>query len=116
VPWRGPEESLCPRPGCTNAPMAPFDPGGSIGRAGARRWSPSARRTSCPPPPAVVAALARSKVSRRINTSFLERQNATDRHHNMRKVRKTYTFSKAWRVHEAMTYFKMYSYNFCWHV
>ena len=29
--------------------MAPIDPGGSIGRAGARRWSPSARRTSCPP-------------------------------------------------------------------
>ena len=28
--------------------MAPIDPGGSIGRAGARRWSPSARRTSCP--------------------------------------------------------------------
>jgi hypothetical protein len=43
----------------------------------------------------VVAALARSKVSRRINTSFLERQNATDWHHNARKVRKTYKFSKA---------------------
>ena len=65
---------------------------------------------------AVVAALARSKVSRWINTSFLERQNATDRHHNARKVRKTYTFSKDWRVHEAMTYFTMYSYNFCWPV
>ena len=57
---------------------------------------------------------ARSKVSQWINTSFLERQNATDRHHNARKVRKTYTFSKDWRVHEAMTYFTMYSYNFCW--
>ena len=65
---------------------------------------------------AVQAALAKSKVSRRINTSFLERQNATDRHHNARKVRKTYTFSKDWRVHEAMTYFTMYSYNFCWPV
>ena len=65
---------------------------------------------------AVVAALARSKVSRWINTSFLERQNATDRHHNARKVRKTYTFRKDWRVHEAMTYFTMYSYNFCWPV
>jgi hypothetical protein len=40
----------------------------------------------------VQAALAKSKVSRRINTSFLRRQNATDRHHNARKVRKTYTF------------------------
>lgn len=65
---------------------------------------------------AVQAVLAGSKASRQINTSFLERQNATDRHHNARKVRKTYTFSKDWRVHEAMTYFTMYSYNFCWSV
>jgi IS1 family transposase len=65
---------------------------------------------------AVLAALSRLKVSRGINVSFLERQNATDRHHNARKVRKTYTFSKDWRVHEAMTYFTMYSYNFCWPV
>lgn len=65
---------------------------------------------------AVQAALAKSLVSRWINTSFLERQNATDRHHNARKARKTYTFSKDWRVHEAMTYFTMYSYNFCWPV
>ena len=63
---------------------------------------------------AVMEVLARSKVSRSVNTSFLERQNATDRHRNARKVRKTYTFSKDWRVHEAMTYFTMYSYNFCW--
>jgi hypothetical protein len=64
----------------------------------------------------VVAALAGSTVSRWINTSFLERQNATDRHRNARKVRKAYTFSPDWRVHEAMTYFTMYSYNFCWPV
>lgn len=64
----------------------------------------------------VQAALARSSASRRINTSFVERQNATDRHHNARKVRKTYTFSKDWTVHEAMTYFTIYSYNFCWSV
>src|SRR5262249_27965794 len=64
----------------------------------------------------VRTALAKSKASRRINVAFLERQNATDRHHNARKVRKTYTFSKDWRVHEAMTYFTMYSYNFCWPV
>jgi hypothetical protein len=65
---------------------------------------------------AVQAVLANSKASRSINTSILERQNATDRHHNARKVRKTYTFSKDWRVHEAMTYFTLYSYNFCWPV
>jgi hypothetical protein len=65
---------------------------------------------------AVQAALARSTVSQSVNTSFLERENATDRHRNARKVRKTYTFSKDWRVHEAMTYFTVYSYNFCWAV
>jgi hypothetical protein len=65
---------------------------------------------------AVEAALARSRASYRINVSLLERQNATDRHRDARMVRKTYTFSKDWRVHEAMTYFTMYSYNFCWPV
>jgi IS1 family transposase len=65
---------------------------------------------------AVGAALARSQASRSVNVSFLERQNATDRHRNGRKVRKTYTFSKDWRVHEAMTYYTIYSYNFCWAV
>jgi IS1 family transposase len=65
---------------------------------------------------AVQEVLARSKASRAVNTSFVERQNATDRHKNARKVRKTYTFSKDWRVHESMTYFTLYSYNFCWPV
>ncbi len=65
---------------------------------------------------AVAAALAGSRVSRSINTSFIERQNATDRHHNARKSRRTYRFSKDWRFHEAATYFTMYSYNFCWPV
>jgi hypothetical protein len=55
-------------------------------------------------------------VSRWINVSFLERQNATDRQCIARKVRETYTFSKDWRAHEAMTYFTMDSYNFCWPV
>ena len=65
---------------------------------------------------AVVAALAHSGVGRVINTSFVERHNGTDRHHNARKSRKTYRFSKDWRYHEAVTYFTMYSYNFCWPV
>jgi len=65
---------------------------------------------------AVATALAGSRVSRSINTSFIERQNLTDRHHNARKSRKTYRFSKDWRFHEAATYFTMYSYNFCWPV
>jgi IS1 family transposase len=63
---------------------------------------------------AVLAALAVSWVSKVVNTFFVERHNGTDRHRNGRKARKTYSFSKEWSVHEAMTYFTMYSYNFCW--
>ena len=65
---------------------------------------------------AVVAALGMSKVSRAINTAFVERQNGTDRNRNARKVRRSYCFSKDWAVHQAVTYFTMYSYNFCWPV
>ena len=65
---------------------------------------------------AVAAALGMSAVSRAINTSFVERQNGTDRHRNARKVRKTYRFSKDWRHHESVTYLTMYVYNFCWPV
>jgi IS1 family transposase len=53
---------------------------------------------------AVLAALGASKVSRAINTSFVEREHATDRHRDARKARKTYRFSKDWRFHEAVTY------------
>ena len=59
-------------------------------------------------------ALEVSLVSRSVNTSFVERQHGTDRGRNARKARKTYRFSKDWRVHEAMTYFTLYRYNFCW--
>jgi IS1 family transposase len=65
---------------------------------------------------AVTAALATSTASRAINTSFVERQNGTDRHRNARKARKTYRFSKDWRYHESVTYLTMYVYNFCWPV
>jgi hypothetical protein len=64
----------------------------------------------------VKAALARSASSRAVNTSFVERQNGTDRHRNARKVRKSCGFSKDWSVHRAITFFTMYSYNFCWPV
>ena len=65
---------------------------------------------------AVMAALRLSTVSNKINTAFVERQNGTDRNRNGRKVRKTYCFSKDWEVHNAVTYFTMYTYNFCWPV
>jgi len=65
---------------------------------------------------AVLLALGMSKVSRAINTAFVERENATDRHRNARKARKTYRFSKGWRYHEAVIFLSLYSYNFCWPV
>jgi hypothetical protein len=64
----------------------------------------------------VEAAIEASSVSNVINTAFVERHNGTDRNRNARKVRKSYCFSKDWDVHNAMTYFTMYSYNFCWPV
>ena len=60
--------------------------------------------------------LRRSEVSNTINTSFVERNNATDRHQNGRKRRKTYGFSRSKRMHDCATYFVSYSYNFCWPV
>lgn len=65
---------------------------------------------------AVLLALGMSKASRAINTAFVERENATDRHRNARKARKTYRFSKDWRHHEAVAYLTLYAYNFCWPV
>jgi hypothetical protein len=65
---------------------------------------------------AVQAALDASSASAAVNTVYVERHNGTDRNRNARKTRKGYGFSKDWAVHEAVTYFTMYSYNFCWPV
>jgi hypothetical protein len=51
-----------------------------------------------------------------VSTSYVERQNATDRHCNARKGRKTYRFSKDWAAPAAVTALTMHSYNFCWPV
>jgi IS1 family transposase len=51
-----------------------------------------------------------------VSTVFIERSNGTDRGRNSRKARKTYRFSKDWEVHRAMTFFTLYSGNFCWPV
>lgn len=61
----------------------------------------------------VAQALARSTVSAHVNTSFVERFNATVRQHNSRKARKVYTFSKDFVQHQAMSWFAMSYYNFC---
>jgi IS1 family transposase len=65
---------------------------------------------------AVDRALKASVCSRTINTSFVERQHATARGQNARRSRRTYRFSKDWEVHESMSYFTRYRYNFCWPV
>jgi IS1 family transposase len=57
-----------------------------------------------------------SACSRTINTSFVERQHGTARGQNARQSRRTYRFSKDWKVHESMSYFARYRYNFCWPV
>jgi hypothetical protein len=59
-------------------------------------------------------ALGESGSGSTVNTWFVERQNATDRHRDARKGRRTYRFSKDWQVHEAMTYLTLDSDNFCW--
>jgi len=51
-----------------------------------------------------------------ICTSHVERYNGTDRNQNARKVRKGYTFSKDREVHEAVSAFVVFSYNYCWPV
>ena len=65
---------------------------------------------------ALVLALILSKVSRSVNTCFVERHHGTDRNRWSRKVRKTYGFSKDWDLHRAATQFRHFSYNFCWPV
>lgn len=64
----------------------------------------------------VRAARAQSLVSKAINPACSERQNGTDRKRTARKVRQSYGFSKNGEVQEAVTYFTLYSYNFCWSV
>jgi IS1 family transposase len=65
---------------------------------------------------ALVVALVVSTVSRRVNISFVERHNGTDRNRCSRKVRKSYGFSKQWVTHRLATQFSYFSYNFCWPV
>jgi len=63
-------------------------------------------------PEDLAAALEASQSSATINTSFVERQNGTDRSYNARKARKTYEFSKDLLVHVAVTWWVFFCYNF----
>ena len=62
------------------------------------------------------ALVARSRVSRTINTSFVERKDGTERGQNSRKARKSYCFYKDWDMHNAASWFIGLSYNLCWPV
>jgi len=64
----------------------------------------------------IMAAIEVSAGSKTVTTAFVESHNVTDRNRNARKVRKSSCFSKDCDVHNAMPYFAMYSYNFCWPV
>jgi IS1 family transposase len=59
-------------------------------------------------------ALKASLVSRVVNTALIERHNASQRHRNSRKVRRSYRFSKDWATHQAMSALSQYGQNFCW--
>jgi hypothetical protein len=60
---------------------------------------------------AVLAALGRTRVSRALNTAFVARPNARDRHRNARKGRRTDCFSQDWEVHREMSYLMIYITN-----
>ena len=63
---------------------------------------------------ALEAALGSSSVSNEVNTSFVERQNGTDRHINARKARKTLEFSKDCEYHVCHSWLCVAYYNSCW--
>jgi hypothetical protein len=60
--------------------------------------------------------LRRSTASTTIDTSFVERNNGTDRHRNSRKRRETYGFSRDLAMHRAASYFIGYGDDFRWPV
>jgi hypothetical protein len=62
----------------------------------------------------VEQALAGSTVSQTVNTSFVERNHATQRQFTARKKRKAYTFSKELPFHVAATWLVVVWYNFGW--
>ncbi|MDP2815051.1 MAG: IS1 family transposase [Rectinemataceae bacterium] len=64
----------------------------------------------------LAAYLLGSTASTTINTSFVERNNGTERGKNARKARKTLCFSKTLEIHNAVSYFVGFGYNFLWPV
>jgi hypothetical protein len=62
----------------------------------------------------VAEALEQGTTAPSINTSYVERYHATQRHMNARKARKVYTFSKELTFHVAVTWLCVVFYNFGW--
>jgi IS1 family transposase len=62
-------------------------------------------------PAAIEAIIASSKVSKKINTSFIERANLTLRNHNKKLARKTLCFAKRKKALEAQTNIVVAYYN-----
>jgi hypothetical protein len=62
----------------------------------------------------VAQALEEGTTAPSINTSYVERYHATQRHMNARKARKAYTFSKELSYHVAVTWLCVAFYNFGW--
>lgn len=107
-PGRPPKPRLRPPPGLLYATVHKTRKKGRVVKAEARLIYGT--------PQELQEALKRSPVSAEVNTAFVERYNATSRHRNARKVRKSYRFSKDWGVHNGMTWFEVGVYNFCWAV
>ena len=63
-------------------------------------------------PESIEGIIASSKVSKKINTSFIERVNLTLRNHNKKLSRKTLCFAKQKRALEAQTNITVTYYNF----
>jgi len=113
-------ETVVPPPtGKPGRPRAPYKrwPAGSayatVNKTYAKGTVTAVKRTLVHGTPEdLAAALDGSSSSTTINTSFVERQNGTDRTHNARKARRTYQFSKDLLVHVAVTWWVFFCYNF----
>ena len=104
------------KPGRPRAPYKRWPPGSayaSVNKTYAKGTVVAVSRTLVHGTPEdLAAALELSRSSTTINTSFVERQNGTDRTYNARKARKTYEFSKDLLVHVAVTWWAFFCYNF----
>lgn len=84
-----------------------------VKRYKANRLAGITRKVVFGDPASLQEILQRSRTSHTINTSFVERNNATIRHLDARCIRKTYRFSKCMRNHERQFELCMAYYHLC---